>query len=81
MERDAQLDLYGAVADRLKDAHARVHALRVPEGVRLALSRKLLVITAAAKRDLPGAARRLDRLIKDLDEGRLPEVPDSDGSP
>ena len=73
MERDSQLKLYGQVADRLKEAHATVRALQVPEGVRMALSRKLLVITAAAKHDLPDAARRLDRLMKDLDEGRFPE--------
>ncbi|MEV7088136.1 hypothetical protein AB0O07_19990 [Streptomyces sp. NPDC093085] len=73
MERDSQLKLYGLVAEQLKDAHAKVRALQVPEGVRQALSRKLLVITAAAKHDLPDAARRLDRLMKDLDEGRFPE--------
>lgn len=73
MERDSQLKLYGQVADRLKEAHTTVRALQVPEGVRMALSRKLLVITAAAKHDLPDAARRLDRLMKDLDEGRFPE--------
>ncbi|MFF3320975.1 hypothetical protein [Streptomyces sp. NPDC002889] len=73
MERDSQLELYAAVAARLKEAHARVRALQVPEGVRMALSRKLLVVTAAAKHDLPDAARRLDRLMKDLDEGRFPE--------
>ena len=73
MERDSQLELYGHIADRLKEAHARVRALQVPDSVRTALSRKLLVVTAAAKHDLPGAARRLDRLIKDLDEGRFPE--------
>ncbi|WP_405388390.1 hypothetical protein OG596_10785 [Streptomyces sp. NBC_01102] len=73
MERDSQLELYGLVADRLKEAHSRVRALQVPEGVRVALSRKLLVVTAAAKHDLPDAARRLDRLMKDLDEGRFPE--------
>ncbi|MET9662259.1 hypothetical protein [Streptomyces sp. NPDC006510] len=73
MERDSQLKLYGQVADRLKEAHTRVRSLQVPEGVRMALSRKLLVITAAAKHDLPDAARRLDRLMKDLDEGRFPE--------
>ena len=39
----------------------------------MALTRKLLVITAAAKHDLADAARRLDRLMKDLDEGRFPE--------
>ncbi len=73
MERDSQLELYGHVADRLKKAHAKVRALQVPESVRMALSRKLLVVTAAAKHDLPDAARRLDRLMKDLDEGRFPE--------
>ncbi|MER6916196.1 hypothetical protein ABT354_31400 [Streptomyces sp. NPDC000594] len=73
MERDSQLKLYATVATRLKDAHTTVRALQVPESVRKALVRKLLVITAAAKHDLPGAARRLDRLMKDLSEGRFPE--------
>ncbi|MFD3549560.1 hypothetical protein ACFWUW_28895 [Streptomyces sp. NPDC058655] len=73
MERDSQLELYEVVADRLKEAHTRVRSLQVPEGVRMALSRKLLVVTATAKHDLVGAARRLDRLMKDLDEGRFPE--------
>ncbi|MFF2524716.1 hypothetical protein [Streptomyces liangshanensis] len=73
MERDNQLKLYGFVAEQLKEAHARVRGLQVPEGVRMALTRKLLVITAAAKHDLPDAARRLDRFTKDLDEGRFPE--------
>ncbi|MER0245511.1 hypothetical protein AAHZ94_26735 [Streptomyces sp. HSW2009] len=81
MERDTQLQLYGFVAGQLKEAHARVRSLQVPEGVRMALSRKLLVITAAAKHDLAGAARRLDRLMNDLDEGRFPEDRDSDGTP
>ncbi|MCT9093638.1 hypothetical protein N4G70_32945 [Streptomyces sp. ASQP_92] len=73
MERDSQLELYGMVADQLKEAHTRVRELQVPEGVRMALSRKLLVITGAAKHDLADAATRLDRLMKDLDEGRFPE--------
>ncbi|WP_329569970.1 hypothetical protein [Streptomyces sp. NBC_01361] len=73
MERDGQLQLYAAVADQLKEAHSRVRALQVPEGVRMALTRKLLVITAAAKHDLAGAARRLDRFMVDLDEGRFPQ--------
>ncbi|MFF8833671.1 hypothetical protein [Streptomyces sp. NPDC015131] len=73
MERDSQLELYQAVAARLKEAHTRVRALQVPEGVRMALSRKLLAVTAVAKHDLAGAATRLDRLMKDLDEGRFPD--------
>ncbi|MFF0436941.1 hypothetical protein ACFYU9_32550 [Streptomyces sp. NPDC004327] len=76
MERDSQLELYEAVAARLKEAHRRVRELQVPEGVRMALSRKLLVLTAAAKHDITDVATRLDRLmkdLKDLDEGRFPE--------
>ncbi|MEU5577426.1 hypothetical protein ABZ791_31630 [Streptomyces huasconensis] len=76
MGRDSQLELYRLVADQLKEAHSRVRALQVPEGVRMALTRKLLVITAAAKHDLADAARRLERLMTSLDEadeGRFPE--------
>jgi len=73
MEHDGQLQLYTAVANQLKEAHARVRALQVPEGVRMALTRKLLVITAAAKHDLAEAAGRLERFMTDLDEERIPE--------
>jgi hypothetical protein len=73
MERDGQLDLYDRLAARLKEAHARVRTLQVPEGVRAALSRRLLVITAASKHDLAGAERRLESLMADIDEGRFPE--------
>ncbi|AVH56290.1 MULTISPECIES: hypothetical protein [Streptomyces] len=73
MEHDGQLELYVAVAAQLKEAHARVRALQVPEGVRMALTRKLLVITAVAKHDLADATRRLERFNKDLDEGRFLE--------
>jgi hypothetical protein len=84
MERDGQLELYDRVAARLRDAHRAVRALQVPQDVRQALTRKLLIITAAAKHDLPGAARRLDRLLADIDAGRLPgdrAGDDRDGSP
>ncbi|MET8291543.1 MULTISPECIES: hypothetical protein [Streptomyces] len=73
MEHDGQLELYTAVAVQLKEAHTRVRALQVPEGVRMALTRKLLVITAVAKHDLADAARRLERFTTDLDEGRFLE--------
>lgn len=73
MERDSQLELYGLVARRLKQAHARVAGLNVSEDVRIQLSRRLLVITAAAKHDLEGAVRRLDDLMRGLDEGRFPD--------
>ncbi|MDX2643635.1 hypothetical protein OG937_15495 [Streptomyces sp. NBC_00510] len=73
MEHDGQLELYGFLAARLKQAHTRVAGLQVPEDVRMQLTRRLLVITAAAKHDLAGAARRLEELMKDLDEGRFPD--------
>ncbi|WP_030299427.1 hypothetical protein [Streptomyces katrae] len=60
-------------ADRLTEAHTKVRTLQVPEGVRTALSRKLLVVTAGVKHDLADAARRLDGSMKDLGEGRSPE--------
>ncbi|MDB1089607.1 hypothetical protein PJ985_18795 [Streptomyces sp. ACA25] len=71
MERDGQLELYGLVATRLKEAHGRVRVLGVSEEVRQGLVRRVLVISAAARHDLPGAARRLDQLMKDIDEGRV----------
>lgn len=73
MERDGQLELCTAVADRLKEAHARVRALQAPEGVRMALARKLLVVTAVVKHDLVSAAERLEWFIADLDADRFPE--------
>ncbi|GAA2398277.1 hypothetical protein GCM10010420_25540 [Streptomyces glaucosporus] len=76
MERDGQLPLYDLVAARLKDAHATVRGLQVPQDVRAALARRLLVITAASKHDLAGAARRLERLMEDIDRGALPAEPE-----
>ena len=66
-EEAADVELYGLVAQRLKDAHARVRALDVSDAERAALTRSLLMVTEAAKRDLPEAARRLARFVADLD--------------
>ena len=68
MERDGQLQLYGVLAARLKQAHARVANPEVPDETRRELSRRLLAVTAAAKRDLADAARRLDVLTAELDD-------------
>ncbi|WP_232248618.1 SCO5555 family protein [Streptacidiphilus rugosus] len=72
IEEAADAELYELVAQRLKDAHARVRALDVSDAERTALTRSLLIVTEAAKRDLPAAARRLARFVDDLDSGRLP---------
>ncbi|WP_441250104.1 hypothetical protein [Kitasatospora sp. McL0602] len=63
---------YALVAERLKQAHARVSALDVSAEAKTALTRQLLIVTETAKRDLPEAARRLSRFVRDLDEGRPP---------
>ncbi|NSC24113.1 hypothetical protein FM076_24380 [Streptomyces albus subsp. chlorinus] len=69
MERDGQLELYDRLAARLKEAHSRVRSPQIPQSARVALTRKLLVITAASKHDLADAERRLERLMADVDEG------------
>ncbi|MFB7909551.1 hypothetical protein ACFXPX_14985 [Kitasatospora sp. NPDC059146] len=66
--------LYALVAERLKQAHARVHALNVSVDAKTALTRQLLIVTETAKRDLPEAARRLSRFVHDLDEGHPPRA-------
>ncbi|MBC9711606.1 hypothetical protein H9Y04_03375 [Streptomyces sp. TRM66268-LWL] len=81
MERDRQLELYGEVADQLKEAHRKVRELQVPESVRMALTRKLLVITAAAKHDLADAARRLGQFMDELDARALSDGGSTDGTP
>jgi hypothetical protein len=72
MERDGQLELYRVVADRLKEAHARIAGLALSAEDRTRLSRRLLTVTAAAKHDLAGAVRRLDSLLEELDSLRPP---------
>ncbi|WP_370221672.1 hypothetical protein [Kitasatospora sp. MAP12-22] len=64
--------LYALVAERLKQAHARVYSLHASADAKTALTRQLLIVTELAKRDLPEAARRLSRFVQDLDEGRPP---------
>ena len=66
---------YAFLAERLRQAHARVRALDVSDAARASLTRSLLQVTEAAKRDLPAAVRRLARFMDDLDDGRLPPPP------
>jgi hypothetical protein len=71
----SEVELYALVAERLKEAHARVRALDVSDTTRASLTRSLLLVTEAAKRDLPEAARRLARFVDDLDSGYPPLPP------
>lgn len=80
MERDGQLDLYDRVAARLKEAHTLIRTAELTQETRKALTRRLLVITAAAKHDVVDADRRLDRLIEDIEEGRFPADGHSDST-
>lgn len=63
-----EVRLYAELATRLKEAHARVRKLDIPDGAKVALVRRLLVVTDAAKHDLADAARRLTKLMDELDE-------------
>ena len=65
-------DLAGDLALRLRDAHRRVAALDAPEDEKARVARRLLALTDASKHDLARASARLDRLLADLDAGRLP---------
>ena len=56
-----------ALARLLRDAHRRVRALAVPEEERIRLSRRLLAICDAAKRDGQAALARAAAFLADLD--------------
>ncbi|GAB3957298.1 hypothetical protein GCM10028832_14620 [Streptomyces sparsus] len=57
-----------------------MRTMQVSESERAALSRRLLAVTAASKHDLAAAARRLNKLMEELDEsgetndGRFPSA-------
>ena len=70
--------LYDRVAARLKEAHALVRRAQVPEEERVAMTRRLLVVTAAAKHDLADAERRLERFITEMRTRRPREDGHSD---
>ena len=61
-----------ALAERLKDAHARVRRLDADAGTKARVARRLVALTDASKHDVGRAALRLDALLADLDAGRLP---------
>ena len=61
------------LAVRLRDAHRRVRDLDAEPEVKARVARRLIALTDASKHDVGRASARLDRLVADLDEGRLPE--------
>ena len=72
-------ELAAELAVRLRDAHRRVAALDAPDDQKARVARRLIALTDASKHDLARASARLDRLLADLDAGRLP-APEGDDS-
>ncbi len=74
-------DLAVALAVRLRDAHRRVATLDAPDDQKARVARRLIALTDASKHDLVRASARLDRLLANLDAGRLPPSErDDDGA-
>lgn len=74
--KDVEVDdaeLFTALSNRLRDAHRRVGSLTLPEDQKARVARRLLAISDASKHDLARASARLDALLADLDEGRVPD--------
>lgn len=65
-------ELYVELAERLRDAHRRVASIDAPENQKARLTRRLIALADASKRDAGRASARLDALLADLDAGRLP---------
>lgn len=59
------------LAQRLLQAHGRVHALDLGPDERARAARRLVALSDAAKHDVGRASARLDVLLADLDAGRV----------
>lgn len=55
------------LADRLLAAHGRLRDPALPPAVRERATRRLIALSDTSKHDVAAAARRLDRLLADLD--------------
>jgi hypothetical protein len=55
------------LAERLRQAHARVASLHVSSEEKSSTTRRLLAISDAAKHDVQRAAQRLDAFLAELD--------------
>jgi hypothetical protein len=60
-------ELLTELAERLRQAHARVAALHVSAEEKSSTTRRLLAISDAAKHDVQRAAQRLDAFLAELD--------------
>jgi hypothetical protein len=75
----SQDDLAAELAGRLREASRRVAALQAPDDQKARVARRLIALTDTSKHDLASASARLDRLLADLDAGRLPEARAGEG--
>jgi hypothetical protein len=64
------------LAESLRLAHRRVAALELDGAAKERASHRLLAISDAAKHDTTRAAVRLERMMLDLDEGRVAAAED-----
>ncbi len=71
-------DLHVELAGRLRDAHRRVASLDLPDDEKARVTRRLIALTDASKRDVQRASARLDLLLADLDAGRGPSPEDGE---
>ena len=71
-------DLHVSLAARLREAHRRVRTLDAPDEQKARVTRRLIALTDASKRDVGRASARLDLLLADLDAGRLPVAGEDD---
>ena len=67
-------ELAAELATRLREAHRRVATLDASPDEKARVTRRLIALTDASKHDLARASARLDRLLSDLDEGRMPSA-------
>lgn len=67
----SEQDAAQALAARLKDAHRRVRDLPLAPEDKQRVTQRLIALTDASKHDVDRAALRLDRLLADLEQGRI----------
>jgi hypothetical protein len=69
-------ELFADLSVRLREAHRRVAALKLPDDEKARVIRRLLAISDATKHDIGRASVRLDTFLADLDAGWRPDPHD-----